>query len=89
MSGSCLKDGIRRVVKYGRSAGRPSRFSAFSAGSAVQIRLGCLADSFTEAQRHHAPKPINQDALRFYHRGAFQLQEKSFGGDAIPAAVAV
>ncbi len=30
-----LKDGIRRVVKYGRPAGRPSRFSAFSAGSAV------------------------------------------------------
>ncbi len=30
-----LKDGLRRVVKYGRPAGRPSRFSAFSADSAV------------------------------------------------------
>ncbi len=30
-----LKDGIRRVVKYGRLVSRPSRFSAFSAGSAV------------------------------------------------------
>ncbi len=30
-----LKDGIRRVVKYGRLVSRLSRFSAFSAGSAV------------------------------------------------------
>jgi len=40
-----LKDGIRRVVKYGRPAGRPSRFSAFSAGSAVNRYRGTAPTS--------------------------------------------